>query len=53
MLQCGRELAQGLHQLLELGRIVVEGVLWGSGDSSKLLLSLRDAGGSGFHELGD
>ena len=44
---------QGLHQLLELGRIVVEVVLHGDGDCFQLFLSLRDAGGGGLHELGD
>ena len=40
MLQGGGELVQGLHQLLDLGRVVVEGVLEGNGHCSKLLLSL-------------
>ena len=53
MLQGGGELGQGLHQLLELGPIVVEGVLQCSGDCSKLFLSLRDASGGGLDHLGD
>ena len=39
LLQCGGALVQGLHQQLELGRIVIEGMLQGSGDCSKLFLS--------------
>ena len=37
----------------EIGRRSTEGMLHGKGDCSQLFLGLRDAGGSGFHELGD
>ena len=37
----------------EVGRGCIEGMLKGNGDCSKLFMSLRDAGGGGFHELGD
>ena len=52
-MQGGGELVQGLHQLPEFQRGSVEGMLQSKGDCSKLFLSLREAGGGGFHELGD
>ena len=37
----------------EIGRGSIEGTLQSKGDCPKLFPSLRDAGGGGFHELGD